>query len=176
MITLSQKNYLEHLCYEFGYKIKSEFITKKQAGMLIGFLIGSAEQPTNLFELLEYNLGGTMRMNTVKAIVLDGIFVNEVYIDKNKGINAIYELLGVESNLGHYSFGEGYTMFWQTEREENTSMEITTKAGAPYPIFIDSKVVIVSEDIRKSELVDIKLSKVKKHFKIGLSFWALVKA
>ena len=56
-MTLSQKNYLEHLCYEFGYKIKSEFITKKQAGLLIGFLIGSAEQPTNLFELLEYDLG-----------------------------------------------------------------------------------------------------------------------
>lgn len=175
MITINQRSYLEYLCSEHGYKIKSNLITKKQAGVLIGFLIGSAEQPTNLFELLEYDLGGTKGMNTVKVILLDGHFVNEVYIDKMQGINEIYRLLGVESNLGHYSFGEGYTMFWQTEREENTSMEITTKAGASYPMFIDSKVVIVSEDLKTSELVDIKLSKVKKHFKIGISFWALVK-
>ena len=59
MITINQRSYLEYLCSEHGYKIKSNLITKKQAGVLIGFLIGSAEQPTNLFELLEYDLGGT---------------------------------------------------------------------------------------------------------------------
>ena len=52
MITIKQKSYLEYLCSEYGYKIKSELITKKQAG----FLLGSSEQPTNLFELLEYDL------------------------------------------------------------------------------------------------------------------------
>ena len=56
MITIKQKSYLEYLCSEYGYKIKSELITKKQAGLLIGFLLGSSEQPTNLFELLEYDL------------------------------------------------------------------------------------------------------------------------
>lgn len=81
--------------------------------------------------------------------------------------------------IGYHSFGTGYTMWWQTERRENTSMEITMYAGASYPIFIDSKVLITNEgwddETEDGKQIDINLEELKKHFNTNNSFWALMK-
>ena len=121
-------------------------------------------------------------MNKVRVILLDGNKAKAVYIDKDNGIEEVRKLLNTKSSLGYHSFGDGYAtlgevyiMFWQTERKEKTSMEITTKAGAPDPIFIDSKVVIVSEDLSKDDLVDINIENVKTHFNTNNAYWSLIR-
>ena len=121
----------------------------------------------------------------VKAIVLEGNLVSEVYISKElvAARTDIYKIL----DLDEYStdrfltraavFGDRYTMFWQFKREEETSMELTIYSGVPSPIFIDSKVIIVYEDPSKntSGLSDIKQEEVRKYFDTKNKFWALVK-
>jgi hypothetical protein len=77
--------------------------------------------------------------------------------------------------IGYHTFGQGYTMWWQNERKEPTSMEITMHAGASYPIFIDSKVLITNEDCEEEKQIDINLEELKKHFNTNNSFWALMK-
>jgi hypothetical protein len=77
--------------------------------------------------------------------------------------------------IGYHSFGNGYTTWWQTKTNEKTSMEITMYAGASYPIFIDSKVLITKEDYEEEKQIDIKLTELKKHFNTENAFWALMK-
>ena len=120
-------------------------------------------------------------MNKVKVLVLDGNVVNEVYIDKLNPIKEIVNILGLEPNkmtpdsMESKSFGLGYKLFWQNDRIEKTSMEITTQFGLKYPFFIDSKVVIVYLDIFEGGLLDINLSDVKKHFNTKNAYWSLIK-
>ena len=94
----------------------------------------------------------------------------------------IKKYFGVDDfdNMGYHSFGKGYTAWWQEEMREPTSMEITMYAGASYPIFIDSKVLITKEDMtveddEEDNQIDIKLTELKKHFNTENSFWALIK-
>ena len=127
-----------------------------------------------------------------KVIVLDGNLVSETYINKvvGEGLKDICEILGIDTKkpggLAGYSFGFVYRMYWQYNIEENTSMELTTKVGATSPIFINSKVVITSQDVFAEDLfaeeplknvtfLDIKQDHVRKYFNTKNSFWALEK-
>lgn len=111
----------------------------------------------------------------VKALLLDGNEANlvEIHSEMSKGIKDTHEILGISELQGYHSFGRGYCALWQYEREENTSMEITVQAGASYPIFIDSKVLITCED--SVGFIDVNLKELKKHFNTENAFWALIK-
>mgnify|MGYP006375037823 CR=1 FL=1 len=128
----------------------------------------------------------------VKAIVLDGNLVSETYINKvvDEGLKDVCEILGIDKKkprgLAGYSFGFVYRMYWQHNIEENTSMELTTKVGVSSPIFINSKVVITSQDVfaedpfakdplKNVTFLDVKQDHVRKYFNTKDSFWALEK-
>ena len=111
----------------------------------------------------------------VDVLILEGNkhFIKQ--IDKENFITEMYEILGVSGFPEYYSFAGEYVMWWQGERIEKTSAEITVYAGARYPIFIDSKVIIMREDIESGELVDVDVEEVKKYFYTKGSFWALMR-
>lgn len=110
-------------------------------------------------------------MDKVKAILLNGSEVSEIFLDKEDIYNDINKILGTNILQRYFSFGIGYSAFWQEERCEKTSMEITMKAGAPYPMFIDSKVIIINED--DNGIIDVDIDNLKQHFNTKNQFWAL---
>lgn len=111
----------------------------------------------------------------VNILILDGNNVYMEQVEQRKVSQRIYEILGIDRLQGYHTFGEGYMMWWQDKRKENTSMEITTYAGASFPIFIDSKVVITNEDTWSGKYIDVDIKNVKKYFNTKGSFWALMR-
>lgn len=114
-------------------------------------------------------------MNKVKAILLNGNKVEEILLNAPNTIGDALKILGVDELQGYHTFGGGYTMLWQDDFLEDTSMEITMYAGATYPIFIDSKVVIINEDVVKEESIDVDIDDVKRYFNTKNAFWALMR-
>lgn len=111
----------------------------------------------------------------VNILILDGSDVYMELVEQDNVSKRVYEILGINELQGYHTFGEGYMMWWQCEREEPTSMEITMYAGASHPIFIDSKVVITNEDLCTEKYIDVDIKNVKKHFNTKNSYWALMK-
>lgn len=110
----------------------------------------------------------------VKIILLEGNKNTVIEIDSENVMKEVQRILGVSNLQGYHTFGRGYTALWQEERIEKTSMEITVYAGASWPIFIDSKVIITNEDA-EGNYIDVDIKKLKKHFRTSNAFWALVK-
>lgn len=110
----------------------------------------------------------------VNGILLNGDKLETIKIDNENGMDKILKLLNIKEFYGYHTFGDGYTAFWQEERKEKTSMEITVMAGASYPIFIDSKVIITKED-EEGNYLDINFRELKDHFNMDHTFWALIK-
>jgi hypothetical protein len=108
---------------------------------------------------------------TMKSVLLNG---NQHELVELNNFTEALNLLGISELQGYHSFGKGYTALWQEERREKTSMEITVYAGASYPIFIDSKVIIINEG-EEGDLLDVDLNDLKKHFNMSKSFWALMR-
>lgn len=109
-----------------------------------------------------------------KCVLLNGRQCDIVDYDfKQTDIKKYFEINDFDY-IGYHSFGNGYTAWWQTVKEERTSMEITVYAGAVMPIFIDSKVLITKEDYEEEKQIDINLNELKKHFNTTNGFWALM--
>lgn len=115
--------------------------------------------------------------NTINAILLKGKGTSEEIIELSKDniLEDIYDYLEIKDGLDFncHTFGDGYIAIWNENIKTNTCMEITCYAGASFPIFIDSNVIILKED--KSAYVDIDINKVKKYFNTENAFWALIK-
>lgn len=111
----------------------------------------------------------------VNIVILDGRDVRMELVEENMVASRVYEILGINELQGYHTFGEGYMMWWQEERVEKTSMEITMYAGALYPIFIDSKVVITNEDLSVEKYIDVDIKDVKRYFNTENAFWALMR-
>lgn len=81
-------------------------------------------------------------------------------------------------------FGQ-YTIIWQEEREEMTSLEFsvdfTKREFDPSTDFVDSKVIIVETELGEFEEIDgmvnfnkdIDYKHMEKHFNKGFMFWVL---
>jgi len=122
----------------------------------------------------------------MKAILLKGKGLKEEVIELNKN-NELEEILThlnskdeYHTDINHFSFGVHedymYEMYWNGEEESNTCMEITVCAGADYPIFIDSKVIIICHCFKDGGyLKDINIKELKKYFNTENTFWALIK-
>lgn len=128
-----------------------------------------------------------------KVLILNGKEIETVEIKSNikEGLKDVLKILNTDSFVNdkgdcYLSFGNGYLAVWQNERKEKTSMELTVQAGFSYPVFIDSKVVIIKEKqsydytndgeiIDNSKNVDIDMEELKQHFNTKNSFWALTK-
>lgn len=113
----------------------------------------------------------------IKAILLKGEDSQEEIFElsaKNT-FEDVYNYFGVNDfgDIEYFSFGEGYIAIWKSKQKDNICMEITCYAGAEFPIFINSEVIIIKES--KNRLVDININDVKKYFNTENAFWALMK-
>jgi len=122
----------------------------------------------------------------VKVILFKGKGSKEEVIELNNknALQEIYDYLDSkdEYHMGIENFTFGihkkyhYEAIWNAEKKSNTCMEITVYAGATFPIFIDSPVIIICHCYEDGGyLIDINVNEVKKYFNAENSFWALMK-
>jgi len=120
-----------------------------------------------------------LKSDKVKAILLKGKGQKEEIIELSSEhtFKSIYEYFGVNGfdDIDYYTFGQGYTAVWKNEQNDITCMEITVYAGASFPIFINSQVIIIYEN-EEEKSDNVNVNEVKKYFNTDGSFWALMKS
>ena len=112
-----------------------------------------------------------------KCIILnDGNVKFKEYVNGN-----VRELLGLNDSeiLEHYIFGndnETYTMFFKCVNDGKEIIKIITNEEPPVSIY--GKVLILNEDNKTGDFIDINIlniNKLKKHFETTNGIWVLTK-